>query len=200
MKILSNYELPTYFEVNEELFRIRNQGDFRIVLSCFNILSNIELSDKEKVYTCLIVFYEDFDDLDDILECSNAIPELVEKMFWFFDCGQDYKSEKVKPKLVDWDKDEMLIMSAVNKVAGREIRNENIHWWTFISYYMAIGECPLSQIVSIRHKLAVGKKLEKHELEFKNENPQYFDIDYRTQEDKAIDDWIQSMWKSGGDK
>lgn len=194
---MSNYTLPTYFEINQELFRIRNNGDFRIVLSCFNILSNVEMSDKEKIYTCLMVFYENFEDLDDILECSDFIQELVDKMFWFFDCGQNYKA-KQKAKLIDWEKDEMLIMSAINNVAKKEVRQEEfVHWWTFIGYYMAIGECPLSQIVSIRHKLASGKKLEKYEKDFKNENPQYFEIDYRTQDEKEIDEWLHSLWNGG---
>lgn len=192
---MSNYTLPTYFEVNEELFEIRNQGDFRIVLSCFNILYDDTLSEQEKIYTCLIVFYENFDDVDDILNCS-VTKELVEKMFWFFDCGDSYKSDKQKPRLIDWDKDSTLIISAINNVAKKEVRNEeSMHWWTFIGYYMAIGECPLSQIVAIRNKIATGKKLEKYEKEFRDENPQYFDIDFRTNEEKQFDDWIEALWE-----
>ena len=49
-----------------------------------------------------------------------------------------------------------------------------LHWWTFIGYYMAVGECTLSTIVSIRDKIARGKKLDDFEKEFKRDNPQYF--------------------------
>ena len=146
-----------------------------------------------------MVFYDTFDDLDELFLHSDDIQELTEKMFWFFDCGNDYKEVKQSNRrLIDWDKDEMLIVSAVNNVAKQEIRAlEYLHWWTFISYYMAIGECSLTTIVGIRTKLAKGEKLEKYEKKFKNENPQYFNIDFRTQEEKDTDYWLQALWNGG---
>lgn len=197
----SNYSLPTEFEINGELFKIRERGDFRIVLSCFNIISNVDLSDQEKTLSCLIVFYENFDDIDDVFNCKGTIEELVKQMFWFFGCGEDESEKKKnKPRLIDWDKDRNLICSAINSVAGKDIRAEEyVHWWTFVSYYMAIGECSLSTVVSIRHKMATGKKLEKYEREFRNENPQYFNIDLRNPEDKAAEDYIRALWENGGE-
>lgn len=198
------YTLPTYFEVNEERFDIREKGDYRIVLSCFNILYDDSLpSDKEKLWACLILFYADIEDVDDILLLSDeTIKELTEKMFWFFDCGNDYDTKKTNQKrLIDWDKDEMLITSAINNVAGKEIRAEKyLHWWTFISYYMAIGECSLSTIVIIRDKVANHKKLEKYEKKYMEDNPQYFNIDYRSKEEKDDDEWLQALWNNGGAK
>ena len=194
---MSNYTLPTCFEIEEELFHIHNDGDYRTVLSCFNILYDNDLTEKEKIYACLIVFYEELDDLDDIMSNIQYIQELIKKMFWFFDCGNTYDDKRHKPRLIDWDKDEMLLTSAINNVAGREIRTEQVHWWTFIGYYMAIGDCAMSNIVAIRNKIATGEKLEKHEKKFKMENPQYFDIDYRTKEDKDTDDWLNSLWEGG---
>ena len=198
---MSNYTLPTYFEVNEELFEIRDNGDYRTVLSCFNILYDNDLSEQERIWTCLLMFYSTFNrDIDVLFEYSDYLQELVDKMFWFFDCGNDYSNNKHNnKKLIDWDKDETLIVSAVNKVAGKEIRAEQyIHWWTFISYYMAIGECSLSTVVGIRSKIANGEKLEKYEKKFKNDNPQYFEIDFRTREERDADDWIQALWDNGG--
>jgi len=195
---MSNYSLTTCFEIEEELFHIHNKGDYRTVLSCFNILYDNELTEKERLYACLIVFYDELEDLDDIIENIHLVKELTEKMFWFFDCGNAYADTKPKPKLIDWDKDEILIVSAINNVAKQEIRAlEYLHWWTFISYYMAIGDCSLSQIVAIRDKIARHKKLEKHEKKFKDENPQYFNFDYRTKADKDADDWIMSLWNGG---
>lgn len=197
---MSNYTLPTYFEVNEELFEIRNKGDYRTVLSCFNILYDNDLNEQERLYTCLLVFY-DFEDLDEVFEYSDCLQELIDNMLWFFDCGNKYDDNSVPTpnrRLVDWDKDETLIASAINNVAKTEIRAmEYLHWWTFISYYMAIGECSLATIVSIRSKIVKGDKLEKFEKKFKAENPQYFNIDMRTQEEKDTDEWLQSLWDGG---
>lgn len=194
---MSDYRLPTTIEVNEKPFRIRDKGDFRMVFSCFNIMSNVDLTEQERMYASMLVFYEDFDDFDDLMSCG-CVDELAVKMTEFIDCGETYET-KSSPKVLDWEKDSNLICSAVNHVAGKEIRAEEyIHWWTFISYYMAIGECALSTIVGIRYKKARGEKLEKYEKKFITDNPQYFNMDFRTAEQKQADEFIKAMWE--GDK
>ena len=190
------YDLPTSVTVNGESFKIREDGDFRMILHCFKIINTEELDDKEKMIACLMVFYTDFDTVDKVLSLEN--PELfIEQMFNFIRAEQE-ESKKNSPTLIDWEKDSLLLTSAINNVASKEIREEKyIHWWTFISYYMAIGDCALSQIVAIRYKIAHGEKLEKGEKKFKEENSQYFNIDYRTAEQKQADDYIQNLWKKG---
>jgi len=87
----------------------------------------------------------------------------------------------------------------VNKVANTEIRLEPyIHWWTFMGYYTAIGNCSLSMIVEIRDKIARGKKLEKHEREFRNNNPQYFIWNNRTVEEEEAEKLVREIWNNGG--
>ena len=67
--------------------------------------------------------------------------------------------------------DEQIIFSAVNNVAKREVREvEYMHWWTFLSAYMEIGECTFTHILSIRQKRATGKKLEKWEQDYIRDN------------------------------
>ena len=190
------YELPRSVDINGELFRIRDDGDFRMVLHCFEILNADDLTEKERIIACLMVFYKDFEDVDDVMAFGD-IEEAVRQMFWFINCNQEeQKSSDIR--LIDWDVDAMLISSAINNVAGKEIRAEKyLHWWTFIGYYMAIGECALSQIVSIRYKIAHDEKLEKHEKKFRNENPQYFNIDMRSALQKDADDYIGALWNGG---
>ena len=97
-------------------------------------------------------------------------------MFDFFNCGRSQSiGKKMNHKLIDWEQDSQIICSAINKVANKEVRAEPyIHWWTFMGYYSAVGESLLSTIVSIRDKIVRGKKLEKHERIFRQENPEYF--------------------------
>ena len=194
---MNNYTLPTSIIVNDEPFGISEKGDFRMVLSLFNIISNVELSPKERIFASLIRFYG-FEDFDDLMTHNEVLQELTDQMMWFLDCGQQYDNAKNSPRLIDWDKDSNLICSAINVVAGKEIRAESyLHWWTFVSYYMGIGECALSTIVGIRYKKAKNKKLEKHEKEFMRENPQYFNHDYRTAEQVAADNYVKSLWEGG---
>lgn len=194
------YDLPTSVTVNGESFKIRAKGDFRMVLQCFNILNAEDLNENEKCIACLMVFYEKYNVVEDVLKISKVeFESAVREMFAFMNIGQE-ESEKSRSavKLIDWEKDSLLIASAINNVAGKEVRAAKyVHWWTFIGYYMAIGDCALSQIVAIRHKIAHGEKLEKYEKKFRSENPQFFNIDYRTAEQKQAEDYIRSMWNGG---
>ena len=76
------------------------------------------------------------------------------------------------PKRMDWQQDAMEIISDINRVAGREVRETDVHWWTFLSWFHAIGEGRLSSLVALRCKLARGEKLTEAERAFYAANPQ----------------------------
>ena len=190
------FELPTSIMLGEKQFNIRKNGDFRMILDCFSALQDVDLSQEERVLTSLIIFYDGINDLEDV----ENLPDLemaIKEMFKFFNCGQEESTVGVKAnyKLIDWQQDEQLIASAVNNVAGQEVRLvPYLHWWTFLGYYNAVGECPLSHIIGIRNKIAKGEKLEKHEQKFKMENPNYFNWDRRTLQEREADEWLTKVW------
>lgn len=190
------YELPITININEEVYAIRNNGDYRMVLDCFSALNDVELSKTERILTSIIIFYPDFNEVEEILSLSEEeINTLVDKMFLFFNCGETNPGAKTEYKLIDWDNDAQLITSGINNVAGKEIRSvEYCHWWTFMGYYLAIGESPLSTVVGIRSKIAKSKKLEKYEQEFRRDNPQYFNWDRRTLQQKEDDALLNELW------
>ena len=67
------------------------------------------------------------------------------------------------------------------------------------TYYSAVGESLLSTIVSIRDKIVRGKKLEKHERTFRQENPEYF-IWNTNNIDEEAEELFNELWnKEGGD-
>lgn len=194
------YEIPTKIFIEGEEFPIRNNGDYRMVLDCFKALQDAELNPKERVFCSLLIFYENINSIADI----NKFPDLevaVKEMYNFFNCGKDQSvGKRMKHRLIDWDKDSQMICSAINKVANKEVRAEPyIHWWTFMGYYSAVGESLLSTVLSIRDKLSRGKKLEKYEREFKNENPEYFVWNARTTDDEEADRLFNELWNNGGD-
>ena len=96
----------------------------------------------------------------------------------FIDMGIKEDSRKVRKKMMDWEQDASLIVTAVNKVVGHEIRTEKyLHWWTFLASYMEIdNKCLYSHILYIRNKKAKNQKLEKWEQEFYRENKSLIDI------------------------
>lgn len=191
------YELPISIEVNGREYKIRNRADYRMILSCFDALNDEELTPYERTMAALIIFYEDFNELDDVADWKD-LDEGIQKMYDFFNCNQpEIKQSHNSYNLIDWNADANLICSAINVVAQKEIRAEKyMHWFTFFGYYMAIGECVLTSIITIRYKIASGTKLEKHEQKFKEENPQYFTRDMRSIQDKDDDEWLRQMWNS----
>ena len=191
------YEIPTSIKIENEIFNIRNKGDYRVVLDCFSALNDAELTEQERTIACLLIFYEDLNDVEDLDKIPN-MQVAVEEMFKFFNCGElDTIGMKSKHRLIDWDNDSQLVCSAINKIANKEIRLESyIHWWTFMGYYTSVGDSLLSQVVGIRHKILSNKKLEKYEQEFRNENPQYFIWNHKTVEEQEADDWVQQLWNS----
>lgn len=189
------YSIPTDIKIGEKTYHIRNDGDYRVILDCFEALSDSELTSKERLLAALIIFYNDINSIYDLE--NQDVESLVTEMYKFFNCGSDSQGKSSNHRLIDWVQDEQLICSAINKVANLEIRSQPyIHWWTFIGYYTAIGDSPLSTIIQIRDKIFKGKHLEKYEREFRNNNPQYF-TKRKTLDELEAEKLVQELWNNG---
>ncbi len=138
-------------------------GDFRDILEIFGYFSDPELPPYISWQIALALFYE------------GQIPqkdrrEAMEYLTWFVNGGHP-EPEGAGPRLLDWEQDRSMIAADVNKAAGRDVRAlPFLHWWTFLSWFHAIGEGQLSTVVSIRSKLARGKKLEGWEQDYYREH------------------------------
>ena len=159
-------ELPKSININGT--DRAKRSDLRTSLLIFQGYKDVELTEQEKVMVMLECLY--FESISD-----GDYQEATEKAVWFLDGGSqsattENKSQKTK-KLMDWEQDEQMIFSAVNKVAGFEVRAKDyLHWWTFLGFFNEIGEGLFSTVIGIRQKQAKGKKLEKYEQEFVREN------------------------------
>lgn len=157
-------QLPSTVEIDGTEYDIRT--DYRDILRIILAFGDPDLEPEHQVFVCLKVMYKDFDSMPE-----SQYAEAYEKAVQFIDCGQKNDSPQKSPRTMDWEQDERMIFSAVNRVAGMEVRSvPYLHWWTFMGYFSEIGECAFSQIQSLRHKKAKGKKLEKHEREYWQEN------------------------------
>lgn len=192
------YDIPVSVHVGDKQYNIRNKGDFRMVLDCFAALDDTQLTEQERILASVIIFYEDMHSVEDTNKFSDYSTAVAE-MFKFFNCGQEESpGASTNYKLIDWQSDSQLVSSAINNVAGKEIRAEKyVHWWTFMGYYLAVGESALSTVVGIRSKIVKGKKLEKYEQEFRKNNPQYFRWNSKTVEQREQDELARSLWNSG---
>lgn len=162
-------QLPQKVSINDKEYEIRT--DYRNILLIFEVMNDDYLDEGEKVVTIFSIFYKNTIAAEDAAEAFS-------KVIWFINCGVPEPENKIKKHTTfDWVKDEQMIFSAINKVAGKEVRAiPYIHWWTFYGMFNEIGEGMFSTVVNIRIKKSRGKKLEKWELEFYRENKDMIDL------------------------
>lgn len=178
-----NFGLPTTLTVGGEEVSIRT--DYRVALDCFLALTDTELDDYNKVMELLECLY-----VDDIP--PEYWQEAVEQAMWFLN-GGEAERKKNAPQLVSWTQDFNLIASPISKNIGQDIRGmEYLHWWTFLSAYMSIGDCLFAQIVAIRDKKARGKALDKTDKDFYKRNRDLIDIQkpLTGEEEQFLKDWV----------
>lgn len=175
-----NYTLPETIEVGGVEYPIL--WDYRPILDILTALNDADLSEQERIYCALYIFYPTLEEMP-----VEALQEAAEAMFWFINGGADDKGQ-MGPRLMDWEQDFRYIISPINRVVGREIRSaEPFHWWSFLGAYMEIGDCTFAQIVRIRDLKARGKKLEKTDREWYNRNRDIVDIKSKyTQKDQEL--------------
>ena len=182
----SAWEFPTSLNVGGIDYEIRT--DYRAVLDLFTALTDPNLTDENEQITAYmqsrVILEIMFPDCDNIP--AEHIQEALDKVSEFIDMG--ISDDRKKPKTMDWEQDAPILIPAINKVLNCEIRAvKYMHWWTFLGAYMEIGESLFSNIIHIRQKKAKGKKLEKWEQNFYNENKSLIDFkqkDQRSNEEK----------------
>ena len=136
--------------------------DYRDSLEIIAYLDDPQLPEFIRWQVALALFYG-----QPIPEAHTA--QALEYLNYFLRGGEP--ESQPGPRLLDWQQDAPMIIADINQVAGREIRGpQKIHWWTFLSWFHAIGQGQLSTVVSIRDKLRRGKKLEGWERDFYREN------------------------------
>ncbi len=158
------WTLPESVEIQENSYPIN--WDFRDILEIFSYLSDPDLPEAFRWKIALALFYK-----EEIPPCG------AEEAFGEFIRAGELPQPGTAPKLFDWAQDAPIILAEVNKVAGREIRREKeLHWWTFLGWFHAIGEGRFSFLVRLRDKLSRGEKLTDAEARFYRENKPLVDI------------------------
>lgn len=181
------WDLPTSVEINGKSHAIRNKCDYRVVLDVICALNDNELTEEEKVKCALVIFYEEASQIEDF---ETAIKE----MFRIINGGEvDEQANDNKPKLMDWEHDFPVLVAPINRVLGYEVRSiPYLHFYTFLSAYMEIGECTFSTIVSIRSKKAKGQKLDKWEIDYIREHRKMVELPQKlTAEEEKL---LNSEW------
>lgn len=178
------YSLPKSVDIGGAEYAIR--WDYRPILDICAALSDPDLSDEERAYAALDIFYPDFNEMP-----QEHYQEAIERCFWFINCGEESPTRK-SPRLIDWEQDFPLMVNPINRVLGREIREETpLHWFSFLAAYAEVGDCTFAQVVRIRDKKARGKTLDKSEREWYRQNRHLVDFKakYTSEDDKLVKEW-----------
>ena len=163
---MTPWELPETAEIGGQVYELNT--DFRDILEILSYLNEPDHPEYLRWRIAIALFYEGEIPKENYIEAMQYLSA-------FISYGE--ADTKPGPKLLDWEQDAYAIVADVNKVAGTEIRSlPYLHWWTFLSYFQAIGEGQLSTIVSIRDKMRRGKKLEKWEQDYYRENKSRVDF------------------------
>ena len=160
---MTTWSLPQTATIGDVEYRLCT--DYRDVLEIINYLNDLETPEILRWQIAVALFF----DCEEFPE--EHLQEAMEYLAAFISCGDTPSAPT--PKLLDWEQDAQIIVADVNKVAGAEIRTlPYLHWWTFLSYFRAIGEGQLLTLVSVREKLRTGKRLEPWEQEYYRKNPE----------------------------
>lgn len=165
--MLSIWQLPRQVTFGNTVYDI--YADFRDVLEVMTYLQDTALPEFIRWEVALALFYKQKVE-------PRYSKQAMEYLAWFLTGGCPERDQP-GPKLLDWQQDAAAIVSDVNKTAGQEIRAlPFVHWWTFLSWFHAIGEGQVSTLVSVRDKLRRGKKLEGWEKDFYRQNRKKVDL------------------------
>lgn len=167
---MQNRRLPVCVTIDGHKYPINRKGDYEVILDVIAVLEDKELTERERPYVALNIFY-DFNIPDDVQKAWD-------EMLRFINCGETEKPGAQPPKpLMNWNKDYPVLVAPINRIVGYDIRSvEYVHWWTFVAAYMEIGECTFQTIVGIRNKKQKGKKLDDWEREFYRANRGKIDL------------------------
>lgn len=173
---MSVWELPQSLNIGGRDWKIRS--DFRAALDILSYFGNPDYEEDEQWMICLDILFENFETMP-----PGLYQEACKKARWFLDLGEEKLEKTYQAPLMNWEQDAGLIIPAVNKVIGKEVRAVSyMHWWTFAGAYMEIGESLFSQVINIRQKKQKNKKLEKWEQEFYQNNRSMIDLKKRYSE------------------
>lgn len=191
--------LPQYLTIGAEEHEIRS--DYRDVLQVFEVFSDQDLEQWEKWIVAIYLLLKPFSCADDVFEAIDDgfdTEEAAKQIIWFISAGKETGDKNELP-VYDWMQDEQMIFSAINEVAGKEVREvEYMHWWTLSGYFNEISDkSSIAFVMGIRHKMNKKKKLEKYEQEYVSNNKEFVTLKkHETKEELKEKERQREIWEN----
>lgn len=158
---------PEFVKIDDIEYKINT--NFRDCLKIILAFEDVNLTQDEQVRVLLYNLYSNED--GELSETLVNYQKAVELGIKFLDCGENNtdKKDNDKPRVYSFSQDSKYINSAIlNKTNGVNLEMiDYLHWWTFVNYFMDMGESQFSNIVHLREQHRKGKltKEEKQQCE-----------------------------------
>ncbi len=154
--------------------------DFRYSIAFELLMSDKNLSDKEKIQQAFILYFKE------PFAIKNQV-EALEGILWFYSAGaatNKTQNREEKP-IYSYEYDDIYIFSAFLSQYGIDLNRENLHWWKFKAMFQSLNEDhTISKIMKYR-SMKISPKLSKEEKQFyRNMKRIYALPDEKTDEEK----------------
>lgn len=147
--------LPESVIVNGQNYSIN--WDFRAGIQ-FEGIMNSDLGDNEKLCRLLQLYYP---------RIPANLHEAVERMLWFYRCGEEERKEEKKERYqrrsskepaYSFSQDSAYIYAAFKEQYGIDLTIvESLHWWKFMALFESLGEdTKISRIMYYRKASTSG--------------------------------------------
>ena len=152
--------LPTKVEIDNVIYDVNY--DYRSIIRILCAFENNDLTNGEKIYIMLEIFYK------------GNIPPNVEKACElackFIDLGEG-KINKDNPqkRIYSFEKDGNYIFTGINSTHHIDLSvEEKLHWWKFMALFMDMDtECFFSDLIYYRKRKAEGKLTKDEKKRYK---------------------------------
>lgn len=192
--------LPRYVEIDKKKYEINS--DFRTSILFELMVEDKEVSDEEKIYNTLELYYK---------EIPENITEAIEKALWFYKGGKEDVTEKSNNKRVksksssnikaySFEYDADYIYSAFLSQYSIDLQDIGyLHWWKFKAMFKSLKED--NEIVKIMgyRSMDLNKIEDKSQRKFYKEMKELYKLPEKVskKDDKELRDLEEILMGSG---
>lgn len=189
--------LPKCVEIGGNEYEIN--FDFRTSILFEMMMQDDELSDKDKIFKTLELYYPIIpEDID------KNINEAIDKTLWFYAGGKDIKSQSSKrssgksDKIYSFEYDDEYIYSAFLDQYDIDLQDiEDLHWWKFKAMFKALKED--NEIVKIMgyRAMTIDNKMSREQKDYYRKMKKLYEIPKSKNEKQKINAIEEALMGDG---
>ena len=185
--------LPDSVEIRGTNYKINS--DFRTSILFEMMMQDYELSDEEKIFKTLELYYPII---------PNDINEAINKALWFYQGGKDIRSNNSNGnagknnKIYSFQHDDEYIYSAFLDQYNIDLQDvENLHWWKFKAMFKALKED--NEIVKIMgyRAIKIDSKMSNEQKDYYRKMKKLYEIPKSKNEQEKINAIEEALMGSG---